>query len=69
MNQYIQFHFAIAKNERLYQLIISPGSPWEEVAEVLIEFQEALKKLKVENDERLKAEAEKATQKSEDKKE
>lgn len=46
MNQAITFNFAIQKNERVYQLVVLPGSPWEEIDEVLLEFQKEMLALK-----------------------
>ncbi len=46
MNQAVTFNFAIQKNERVYQLIVLPGSPWEEIDEVLLEFQKEILDLK-----------------------
>ena len=56
MNQYVLFNFAVQKNDRLYQFQCLPGSPWEELEEVIQEFKDHVAKLKAEA---IKAEAEK----------
>lgn len=48
MNQFALFHFTIDKNNRLFQFVIQPGTPWEDIEEVLKEFQEKLLDLKAE---------------------
>jgi len=48
MNQFMLFHFTIVKNDRLYQFQVQPNSPWEEIEEIFVEFQEKFKVLKEE---------------------
>lgn len=38
MQQHLVLHFSIVKNERVYQLLLQPGSPYEELQEVLEQF-------------------------------
>lgn len=38
MQQHLVLHFSIVKNERVYQLMLQPGSPYEELKEVLEQF-------------------------------
>ena len=45
VNQHLVIHFSIVKNDRVYQLMVQPGSPYEEAQEVLKEFQEGLLEL------------------------
>ena len=47
MNQAALFHFAIQKNDRLYQLIVQPGSPWEELEAALEAFKKEFQDLRV----------------------
>ncbi len=52
MNQAVTFNFAIVKTgsdnvQRVYQLIVLPGSPWGEIDEVLVEFQKEIAELKL----------------------
>lgn len=61
MDQYVVFHFNIKKNDRNYQVIIQPGSPFEEVQEVLEQFKADFKELQakqIEAAEKAKHEAE-----------
>jgi hypothetical protein len=46
MNQAVFFHFAIQKQERIYQFIVQPGSPWEEVESVLEDFKKDFNELR-----------------------
>lgn len=48
MNQFALFHFTIEKNNKVYQFIVQPGSPWEDIEEALKEFQENMLALKEE---------------------
>jgi hypothetical protein len=48
MNQFALFHFTIEKNNKVYQFIVQPGSPWEDIEEALKEFQENMLTLKEE---------------------
>jgi len=48
MNQYALLHFAISKNDRLFQILIQPGTPWEDLEEVLREFHTEFGKIKQE---------------------
>jgi len=48
MNQYALLHFAITKNDRLFQILIQPGTPWEDLDEVLREFHVEFGKIKQE---------------------
>lgn len=59
MNQYVTFNFATVKNERVYQMVIQPGSPWEDIEVVLHEFQNEFALLK---EQALKQEAEKTAE-------
>ena len=36
MDQAVIFNFAIVKNQRVYQFLVQPGAPWEEVYEALV---------------------------------
>ncbi len=47
MNQAALFHFAIQKNDRVFQFIIQPGSPWEEVEQALEQFKKEFQDLRV----------------------
>lgn len=38
MNQAVLFHFAIQKNDRVYQFQVQPGAPWEEIQATLDEM-------------------------------
>lgn len=58
MNQFALFHFTITKNDRLFQVLIQPGTPWEDLESVLDEFKEKFSEIK--KDQLEKAEAEKA---------
>lgn len=53
MNESVTFEFSIVKNDRLYRFLLQPGSPWEEMDEVLNEFKE---KLDLKRQEAVKAE-------------
>ena len=46
MNQAVMFHFATVKNERVYQIVLQPGSPWEDIEAVLHEFKNEFALLK-----------------------
>jgi hypothetical protein len=48
MNQFALFHFTIEKNDKLYQFVIQPGSSWEDIENVLKEFQDKMLELKIE---------------------
>src|SRR5258708_36643134 len=52
MNQHVMFHFSLVKNERVYQLIIQPGAPWQEIEEVMEEFGKEFLRLKKEAQEK-----------------
>jgi hypothetical protein len=56
MQQAVCFHFGITKNERVYQIIVQPGSPWEDIQEVINEFKSEFTSLE---QQALKAEQEK----------
>lgn len=45
IDQAVLFHFAYRKNERVYQIILQPGAPWTEIAEVLEDFKVEFQKL------------------------
>lgn len=55
MNSYSLFKFAITREvevngvatQRVYQLEIAPGSPWDEIFDVLGEFTSEMEKLKL----------------------
>jgi hypothetical protein len=46
MNQAALFHFAVQKNERLYQFIVQPGAPWEELDEALDQLKKEFHELR-----------------------
>lgn len=55
-------HFNLQKNERNYQLMIQPGSPFEDIYAVLDELKESFQKIQEEQQEKerqAKEEAEK----------
>lgn len=48
MNQYALFHFSITKNDRLFQFILQPGTPWEDLELALADFKEQFAQLRQE---------------------
>ena len=58
MDQYLFLNFAIAKNNKSFQLLIQPGCPFEEVQEVLSQYKADFEQLQ--KDQLAKAEEEKA---------
>lgn len=48
MNQFVLFHFAITKNDRIYKFSVQPGAPWEDIEEVFKEFEREFLVLKEE---------------------
>jgi hypothetical protein len=48
MNQFVLFHFTIDKNNRIYQFVVQPGAPWEDIEAVVEEFKIKMLDLKVE---------------------
>lgn len=48
MNQFVLFHFTVNKNDRLYQFVIQPGAPWEDIEAVCEEFKTQFLTLKQE---------------------
>ena len=57
MNQAVLFNFALQRDQRVYQLSLQPGAPWEEIYGVLDEFKLEMQKLE---EETKKLEAQKA---------
>lgn len=58
MNQYMLYHFTINKNDRVFQLIIQPGTPWEDLEEVMAEFTSQFLQIKAEAKAKEEAQAE-----------
>ena len=52
MNQHLVIHFSVVKNERVYQLMLQPGSPYEEAVEALKEIQQGILDLQKQAQER-----------------
>lgn len=48
MDQFVLFNFSVQKNDRVYRVVLQPGSPWEDVHAVLDEFKEHFKTLEEE---------------------
>lgn len=48
MNQFALLHFTINKNDRIYQVVVQPGAPWEDLEAVLHEFHQEFGKIKQE---------------------
>lgn len=52
MNQHVLFQFSIVKNERLFQVILQPGAPWDDIEGVIDEFKSEFNRLKLEAQEK-----------------
>ena len=50
MNQFVLFHFVITKNDRVYEFSVQPGTPWDDIEEVLEEFKEKFRQLKIDTE-------------------
>jgi hypothetical protein len=44
-NQEVKYRFSTLKNERLFEFLITPGTPWDDIYEVLSGFSDEFKKL------------------------
>jgi hypothetical protein len=50
MNQFALLHFTITKNDRLFQVVLQPGTPWPDLEEALEEFKAEFLKAKKEQE-------------------
>lgn len=48
MDQFALFNFAVRINNRMYRMVVEPGSPWEDLDEALVQFTSGFKTLKEE---------------------
>lgn len=48
MDQFIFFNFSAVINNRVYRIVLQPGSPWEDVDEAIEQFKSGFQKLKEE---------------------
>lgn len=48
MNQFVLFHFAKTIEDKYFQFSMQPQSTWEQIDQALVEFREAMVKLKEE---------------------
>ena len=51
MDSFALFHFAIKKNDRVYQVVLQPGAPWDEINQVMDDFKAEFAALKLKADE------------------
>lgn len=50
LNQYALFHFSITKNDRVFQFIVQPGTPWDDLDLALADFKEHFVQLRQETE-------------------
>jgi hypothetical protein len=48
MNQFALLHFTLHKNDRIYQVVLQPGYPWEDLEVVLDDFKKEFASMKEE---------------------
>lgn len=48
MDQFALIHFAITKNDRVYYLLVQPGSPFSDAESVCAEFAAEIAKIRIE---------------------
>lgn len=52
MDSFALYHFSITRNNRICQMLVQPGTPWEEVEAFLEEFRTGFAQQRLEAEER-----------------